>query len=77
MFDRMAMGQLLGASVRAALLLALSFAAQAQNEPAPEAFSRHPLEIRALTDPNGVRRELPALIERAQWNFGEKDWERL
>ena len=65
MFDRIAVGQLLRAAARAALLLALPFAVQAQNEPAPEAFSRHPLEIRALTDPNGVRRELPALIERA------------
>ena len=71
MFDRIAVGQMLGASARATVLLALSFVAHAQNEHAPDAFSRHPLEIRALTDPNGVRRELPALIERAT---GSKDF---
>ena len=65
MFYRKAVGQFLGAFAPATLLLALTFASHAQNVAAPEAFPRHPLEIRALTDPNGVRRELPELIKRA------------
>ena len=65
MFYRKAVQQLLGTYAPATLLLVLTFASHAQNVAAPETFSRHPLEIRALTDPNGVRQELPELIKRA------------
>jgi diguanylate cyclase (GGDEF)-like protein/PAS domain S-box-containing protein len=58
-------GRIVGASICLALLLACSCPALAGAESAGRAVTRHPLEIRALTDPQGVLRELPVHIKRA------------
>ena len=71
---RSTINALLRSVLPAVLLLGWSSVFGADEANSVTTVSRHPLEIRALTDPSGVLKELPPLIEKAT---AAKDFKEL
>jgi diguanylate cyclase (GGDEF)-like protein/PAS domain S-box-containing protein len=65
MDGRLLAGRFLGAGVGAALFLGLAGSVLAASVP-EQTVTRHPLETRALVDPQGVLKALPALLQQAE-----------
>ena len=74
MIYRFAAGRFFGSAIRVLLLLAVCASVAAQMATVSPTVLRHPLEIRALTDPEGVIRELPARVLAAT---AAKDFKEL
>lgn len=67
-------GLFISTSAYAVLCLALLSPIDAQSATTPTPISRHPLETRALVDPEAVLKELPSLIQNAA---ATKDYKEL